>query len=124
MEEADDLSDNLAIIDHGKIIAEGSPQDLKGKVGKGDIIEFRLDEEHLKMRHSIVESLSVVHDVSWAKDLGKERISFSALKGLKRMSEFYDFLKEKHEVKMKDVVIRQNTLEDVFIELTGRELRN
>src|SRR6056297_3631343 len=46
MEEADDLSEELVIIDRGKIIAQGSPKELKGKVGKGDIIEFHLNSEN------------------------------------------------------------------------------
>ncbi len=123
MEEADDLSDKLAIIDHGKIIAEGKPEELKGRVGKGDIVEFKVDESELENREKIAKFIEGLNEVTWSKLLGKERVAFSALKGLKRMSEFYDAIKENLGVKMKDVVIRQNTLEDVFIELTGRELR-
>ncbi len=124
MEEADDLSDQLAIIDHGKIIAEGTPQELKGRIGKGDIIEFKFDHQDLSKREQVVEYIEGLEQVNWAQTLGKERIKFSAMKGLRRISEFYDKVKETFNIKMTDVVIRQNTLEDVFIELTGRKLRN
>lgn len=124
MEEADDLSEELAIIDHGKIIAQGTPQELKGKVGEGDIIEFHLDNEQLLKRESIVEYLSQQSNILWAKSLGKERISFSALDGLRNISHFYELLDEKYDILMNDLVIRQNTLEDVFLDLTGRTLRN
>ncbi|UYP47095.1 Vitamin B12 import ATP-binding protein BtuD [Candidatus Lokiarchaeum ossiferum] len=123
MEEADDLSDELAIIDHGKIIAQGTPQELKGKVGEGDVIEFRLMEKELNKREQIVHFLDKQTSVLWAKELGKERISFSALNGLRKISEFYDQIDQKFKIKLRDLVIRQNTLEDVFLDLTGKELR-
>ncbi|MHA1340504.1 MAG: ATP-binding cassette domain-containing protein [Promethearchaeota archaeon] len=124
MEEANDLSDYLAIIDKGKIISEGTPQDLKAKIGKGDILEFRLKESEIAERTKIVEKIKDLNGVLWAKELGKERVAFSAENGLKRMSEFYEFFMEKFGIKMRDVVIRQNTLEDVFLALTGRALRD
>jgi len=124
MEEADDLSEELAIIDHGKIIAQGTPQELKSKNGKGDIIEFRVNSEKIKDRESIVQELALHPDVIWAKPLGKERICFNAFDGLRKISGFYDWLKSSSNITMRDLVIRQNTLEDVFIDLTGRELRD
>lgn len=123
MEEADDLSDELAIIDHGKIIAQGTPNSLKGNVGKGDIIEFKLPHEKLSSREEIVSKLKNLHQINWVKELGKERISFNVLDGLRNISQYYDFLTTECSTKMHDIVIRQNTLEDVFIALTGHELR-
>jgi ABC-2 type transport system ATP-binding protein len=123
MEEADDLSEELVIIDHGKIIAQGSPQSLKSKIGVGDVIEFRIQEEMLPKRNDIIEQLGGNKDILWAKPLGKELISFSALNGLRKISAFYEYLEEKCGVIMRDVQIRQNSLEDVFLELTGRQLR-
>ena len=124
MEEADDLSERLAIIDNGKIIAEGTPQELKGRNGTGDIIEFRVSDEHLEIRNNIINFLNEKSEILWAKNLGKARISFSALDGLKRISFFYEILEKQFQLKMRDLVIRQNTLEDVFLELTGRDLRD
>ncbi|MHA1474702.1 MAG: multidrug ABC transporter ATP-binding protein, partial [Promethearchaeota archaeon] len=124
MEEADDLSERLAIIDNGKIIAKGTPQELKGKNGTGDIIEFRIQDQHLEIRDNIISYLNEKSEILWAKNLGKARISFSALDGLKRISFFYEMLENQFQLKMQDLVIRQNTLEDVFLELTGRDLRD
>ncbi|MCP4761019.1 MAG: ATP-binding cassette domain-containing protein [archaeon] len=124
MEEADDLSDQLLIIDHGKIIAEGSPQELKGKIGVGDIIEFRLIQEELKMRDEIVSFLNNQSDILWSRSLGKERITFSSLDGLRKISGFYEKIESSFKIKMRDLVVRQNTLEDVFINLTGNTLRD
>lgn len=124
MEEADDLSDIVNIIDHGKIIAKGDPQELKGKIGTGDIIEFKLEPGALPKRERIIQTLSNHRSIKEAKLLGKERISFTALDSLRNFSEFYSFIQSEYQVEMQDVVIRQNTLEDVFIQLTGRELRD
>jgi len=118
MEEADDLSDEVIIIDHGKIIAQGTPDELKGKLGEGDILEFKVKE--INQRDEIIELATKLDFVQWGKPLGKTRIIINALDGLRRVSEIMDTIK----VKMEDISIRKNTLEDVFIDLTGRRLRD
>ena len=118
MEEADDLSDELVIIDHGKIIAQGTPDELKGKLGEGDILEFKVKE--IDQREEIIERATKLDFVQWGKPLGKHRIVINALDGLRRVSEIMDVVK----VKMEDISVRKNTLEDVFIDLTGRRLRD
>ncbi len=118
MEEADDLSDELVIIDHGKIIAQGTSDELKGKLGEGDIIEFKVKE--IDKRNEIIERAKSLDYVQWGKVVGKHRIVINALDGLKRISEIMDVL----EVKMEDMKIRKNTLEDVFLDITGRRLRD
>ncbi|UCE04702.1 MAG: ATP-binding cassette domain-containing protein [bacterium] len=118
MEEADDLSDELVIIDHGKIIDQGSPSELKNRLGEGDLIEFKVAE--VERRPEIVERIKKLDFVNWVKVLGKKRIKLNALGGLRRFSEIMDAV----EVKLLDIYVRENTLEDVFIDLTGRELRD
>ena len=56
----------------------------------------------------------------WGKELGKKRIILNALGGLRHISEIMDTIR----VEMRDISVRTNTLEDVFIDLTGRRLRN
>ncbi len=118
MEEADDLSDELIIIDYGKIIAQGTPKELKGKLGKGDVIEFKVKEQ--VNRDIVIERLKKLDFVKWVKSVGKRRIILNGLDGLRRINEIIDAV----EVKMLDISIRNNTLEDVFIDLTGRRLRD
>ena len=118
MEEADDLSDELIIIDHGKIIAQGTPDELKGRLGEGDILEFKVKE--IDQRDEIIERAIKLDFVQWGKSVGKHRIVINALDGLRRVSEIMDQIK----VKMEDISVRKNTLEDVFIDLTGRRLRD
>jgi len=118
MEEADDLSDELIIIDNGKIIAQGTPKELKGKLGKGDVIEFKVKEQ--VNREEVIPRLEKLDFVKWVKPVGKRRIILNGLDGLRRINEIIDAV----EVKMLDISIRKNTLEDVFIDLTGRRLRD
>ena len=118
MEEADDLSDELIIIDNGKIIAQGTPKELKGKLGKGDVIEFKVKEQ--VNRKEVIPRLEKLDFIKWVKPVGKRRIILNGLDGLRRINEIIDAV----EVKMLDISIRKNTLEDVFIDLTGRRLRD
>ncbi|MFX1374258.1 MAG: ABC transporter ATP-binding protein [Promethearchaeota archaeon] len=118
MEEADDLSDELIIIDNGKIITQGTPKELKGRLGKGDVIEFKVKEQ--VNREEVIPRLEKLDFVKWVKPVGKRRIILNGLDGLRRINEIIDAV----EVKMLDISIRKNTLEDVFIDLTGRRLRD
>ncbi len=118
MEEADDLSSYINIIDHGKIIAQGTPTELKGKLGEGDIIEFKVEESSL--RESITTKLKSLDFINWVKIIGKRRIILNGKDCLRRISEIMEMV----NIKMLDISIRQNTLEDVFIDITGRRLRD
>jgi ABC-2 type transport system ATP-binding protein len=118
MEEADDLSDELVIIDQGKIITKGTPEELKGRLGEGDILEFKVKE--IDQRDEIIERAKALDFVKWGKPVGKHRIVLNALDGLRRVSEIMEAVK----VKMEDISVRKNTLEDVFIDITGRRLRD
>lgn len=118
MEEADDLSDELIIIDNGKIITQGTPSNLKGRLGEGDIVEFKVDEAI--NREQILPRIKDLNFIKWVKPIGKRRILLNGLDALRHISTIMDAVK----VKMLDISIRENTLEDVFIDLTGRRLRD
>ncbi len=117
MEEADDLSDELVIIDHGKIIAQGTPGELKGRLGEGDVIDFKVEEN--VNRDEVAEQVKNLDFVKWVKPVGKHRVVLNGLNGLRRISTIMETV----GAKMLDISIRENTLEDVFIDLTGRKLR-
>jgi len=120
MEEADDLCDELVIIDYGKIIAHGRPNELKQRLGEGDVIEFKVEEKNRPKRDEIISRLKQLDFIKWAKKVGKGRIILNGLDCLRRISEIMDAV----QVKMLDISIRKNTLEDVFLDLTGRRLRD
>ena len=119
MDEADRLSDRVAIIDHGKLLVLDTPESLKRQVGEGDILEIQVAEEiegkwnHLKM--SLPES---IHHLAFHQ--GKLRlVGVNIPDVLPLLMERF----QSNRIKIEDMVIRKKTLEDVFISLTGRRLR-
>lgn len=118
MEEADDLSNNLVIIDHGRIIASGTPEELKGTLGRGDIINFRINS--YMRSDDVIPRIKMLDFIDNVYKIDDKRIELRALDGLRRISEIMDVV----QVKMLDISIRRNSLEDVFINLTGRSLRD
>jgi len=116
MEEADELCDRVAIIDYGKIIEEGSPEKLKEKVGRGDRIEMEFSGqagaaiEQLK-RLKFVKTVAAVEN----------RLVIVAEAGVLRLGEIIKTASRAGTVGRTS--LSENTLEDVFLHLTGRRLR-
>jgi ABC-2 type transport system ATP-binding protein len=111
MEETE-ICDRIAIIDEGKIIALDSPESLKNIIG-GDIITI-LSEDNIKLKEYINDITGVeVHD---AKE-GKIRFE------VKDSSSFIPKFIKNSPVKILSISARKPTLNDVFLDLTGREIR-
>jgi ABC-2 type transport system ATP-binding protein len=119
MDEADRLAERIAIIDHGQFLVLDTPENLKNRIGEGDILEIRIsddqEEEINRMRQSLPENLS---HLAYQKGI-------LSLVGV-NISDVLPVLLEKFRqshLKIEDMTIRKKTLEDVFIALTGRRLR-
>ncbi len=125
MEEADQLSDRVAVIDHGKIIAMAPPRELKESVMKSEVIEIEAQNidpqivEKLKGIANISEVVSSIEDASSLKGL----IKVHSTDGKNAIPEMLGVL-VKGGVEVSNVKIATPTLEDVFIRLTGRALRD
>jgi len=117
MEEADELCDRVAIIDYGKIIAEDSPENLKEKAGRGDIIE-------MEFSGSADAAIKELRNLKFVKTVSKmeDRLVVVAEAGVSRLGEIIETA-TKAGVKVGRIRPQENTLEDVFIHLTGRRLR-
>jgi lipooligosaccharide transport system ATP-binding protein len=108
MEEAARLCDRLVIVDHGKILVEGSPQSLIERHAGKNIIEIEGPDQALK---DFVRENGIEHD-----DLQQRLILY--------VPEGQDFTHTLRDQYCSDKCIyRSSTLEDVFLRLTGRELR-
>ena len=115
MEEAEALSDSICIMDHGKIIAQGTPRELTGQLGEETLIEFRADditETQLAALSPCCDS--VRHDGA--------RITLETKDLPSTMSEILQWSKIQ-DIPFQDLRVRQPNLEDVFLKLTGRTLR-
>ncbi len=115
MDEADRLADRVAIMNHGEILLIDTPKNLKKTIGKGDILEIRLeknvDELNFNELKPLCESFKSYDNILVIKSKNLvEQIpkitKILSLKGLKILS----------------MTIRENSLEDVFIHLTGKSL--
>jgi len=108
MEEAAQLCDRLVIVDHGKILVDGSPEALIAAHAGRHVIEVEGPEERLR---SFIAEKKVAHD-----DLGDRVILYTP-----EDATLNDTIRD--QFCMNRCTFRNGTLEDVFLRLTGRELR-
>jgi len=116
MEEADRLSDRLAIMDHGRLLASGTPAELKRQVGAATVLDLHLERPSAEL----VERLAAMPGVKEARLLPDGiRLFSSGSDGLlPRVVELTQ------GAGLRDLRVTEPTLETVFITLTGRELRD
>jgi len=119
MEEADRLSDRIAIMDHGKLLVLDTPESLKKKIGRGDVVEIQLSNP--EMNDKVVSLMRSMEGIEEVKEI-KGKVNVSALDAVSKLPGMIRSIEEMG-VSILDTSIRRNTLEDVFIHLTGRGLR-
>ena len=125
MIEADALSDRIAIIDHGKIIATGTPNELKEKYGSDNTLEISFtDQEQLELVKMNIKDLPYVSNSIETDINGNKTLMVSFKGGLKNFVDIIQNGFEKNNEDVEDIRFRQNSLEDVFLNLTGRRLRD
>jgi ABC-2 type transport system ATP-binding protein len=120
MDEADRLCDRLAIVDHGKIVALGSPRELKAGIPGQEVLTAVFERE---VSEELVEGLKTLPDVQSALReeahtvrlvLAGDTVPFEGMTEISRA----------RENKLKSMSLLEPTLEDVFIHYTGRALRD
>ena len=117
MEEADELCDRVAIIDHGKILVQDTPTALKGSVGAQKVYELYL-RSHDNIP-TLVQQLQQLAGVASAEPTPKGvRVLAHGVEGL-----LSDVVREADPYGLRDLTITETSLETVFIRLTGRDLR-
>jgi ABC-2 type transport system ATP-binding protein len=133
MEEAQELSDRVGIIDHGEVIALGTPGGLIEQVGEQDKLVFKVGKavvspETCELIRSSVEGVGrVVFDPPGEEGENKANVSglliVYADRG-RRALPFVLHLAEQAGIGVESVEVREPDLEAVFLHLTGRELRD
>jgi ABC-2 type transport system ATP-binding protein len=120
MDEADRVADRVAIIDHGELLVLNTPEALKQSVGEGDVVEIDLSG----LANDGSKVLKSVEPLVGQALLDEERslLTVRALNAVGALPAILDAL-ETAGLQAGDVRVRKNTLEDVFIQLTGRRLR-
>jgi ABC-2 type transport system ATP-binding protein len=119
LEEADRLCQRVAIIDHGKVVAIGTPSELKKSISKGSLLEVSADESNLKKAYEFAKKF-----FNQEPKLQGDRFSV-AINGdaLDIMNRFVRELESKG-IEIISVSLHQPTLDDVFIKYTGSSLRD
>ncbi len=117
LEEADYLSDRIIMIDHGKIVAEGTADELKARQG-GDVLELHLEDRNMlpqatAMIADIGVSAPIVDDAGMISLPVKERTK-SLLEVLRRL--------DGAGIVLADVALRRPTLDEIFLDLTGNRV--
>ena len=114
LEEADQLADDIAVIDHGTVIARGTSDQLKRQVG-GERLEIVVEAQDLKKATEIVEKVS---GGKAAVDEGTRQVSGPVTTGSKALIEAARSLDEAN-IHPLDIGLKRPSLDDVFIALTG-----
>jgi ABC-2 type transport system ATP-binding protein len=122
MEEADALCQRLAIIDHGRNIALGSPSELKASVPGGFLLRLRFGQYSLELLQRL-QTLAGVREVRTNNDANSDNgVDVYADRGGSLVSEIAS-LASGASVELCDVHISEPSLENLFLHHTGRSLR-
>jgi ABC-2 type transport system ATP-binding protein len=117
IDEAERIADRIAIIDHGKLLTLDTPEALKSQVGSGDVLEIELEDAQLAAN----AAAAVAPILPGVLTAG----SAIVIRGRSLVEALPAILDALHGAGCQPGVVRlrQNTLEDVFLTLTGRRLR-
>ncbi|HYC79545.1 MAG TPA: ATP-binding cassette domain-containing protein [Candidatus Binatia bacterium] len=113
LEEADQLADRIAVLDDGRIIAEGTAEELKSRVGKERL------EVTLKPESNFEKAAEIINGESLLKDAKRRTLSLAtdSVQDVKRILN----LLEQNNIEIDTLSLHKPTLDDVFLNLTGHK---
>lgn len=118
MDEVDRLADRVAIMDYGKIILIDTPYNLKNSIGEGDVLEIEFIENPVGKTDKLISDLRHEYKVIQSGN----SLIIIAVHLIDKIHDITSSIKDEG-LNIKEIKLRENTLEDVFIHLTGRMLR-
>jgi ABC-2 type transport system ATP-binding protein len=119
MDEVDRLADRVGIIDYGQLLVLDTPEGLKSRIGAGDILEIKYEGSQKEKIDTLQKTIpSSFGEITFHDDTLR-LVNIDPQHVLPVMLEIF----QTAQVEIQDLTIRKKTLEDVFIDLTGRRLR-
>jgi ABC-2 type transport system ATP-binding protein len=116
LDEADKLCDRLAIIDHGKVVASGTPTELKRQVSGGDIV----DAQFSNLPEAALKALERAEFVNGVKRRDSN-LTILVKNGAEAVPKIVGLI-DSNGGKLRTITLRELTLDDVFLNFTGRSL--
>lgn len=118
MDEVDRLADRVAIMDYGRIMLTDTPYNLKTSIGEGDILEIEIAEDSGGKTDNLLAELKKEYNII----KNGNSLIIKAVHLIDKIHGITSLIKDTG-LTIKEIKLRENTLEDVFIHLTGRMLR-
>ena len=119
MEEADKLCDRIAIVDHGNLVALGTPTELKNSVAGANVVEVQFDHEAPEWEERLKKLVGVTS--VQPESAGFYRVLSTS--GSKTTLELVQMAAE-YGATLSSLSVQNTTLDDVFVHYTGRQLRD
>ena len=115
MDEAERLCDRILIVDEGRVIASGTPRELLASQGEGDVVSVQVDDPQAALEFI---------DEGWGERrvVGQYTVEVSGFDLISRLPGLLEALDDAGHTPH-GLSLRNNTLEDVFLHMTGRSLR-
>ena len=114
LEEADFLADTIGVIDHGRLIAEGTSDELKARIG-GVVVQLHVDREHCKPAITAIKDLTGSEPLH---DQDRDYLVIPAERGSQSLVEVVRAM-DTASVPIVDIELHRPTLDDVFLSITG-----
>jgi ABC-2 type transport system ATP-binding protein len=117
LDEADHLATDIVIVDHGRVVASGTPAELKAKVG-GDVVELHVrDDRELA---GAGRALTLLGTEPPQLDAATRRVSVRVERGSENLRDALRAL-DATGIEVDDITLRRPTLDEVFLTLSGKE---
>jgi ABC-2 type transport system ATP-binding protein len=114
LEEADQLADKIVVIDGGKVIAEGTADELKQKVGKERLELIIANKKDFAAARKLIDGEAIRHDED------RRSISVAIDGGATHVREVLEAM-DKAKIEIEGLSLHKPTLDDVFLTLTGKQ---
>jgi ABC-2 type transport system ATP-binding protein len=118
LEEADQVCNRIAIIDHGKLIAVGTPAELRKKIGLSNVVEVTVEKEDLQKAVQIFKRLDMEPQVYGNKVVAPAK--GDAVDKVEKLLKSFSAA----GIKIQNISMHEPTIDDVFLKLTGSAVRD